>query len=117
MFRNPASCAIGGGVGQTEWKHRTLQVASDPQLEKSDWYRNVQKKPQVLIQVKHRKMEAVAERLPLEEAEREILDYARRYPRFLRALSRMIGYKVEDNEGDYRALAGLVPIIAFRPNA
>jgi len=82
--------------------------------EKSDWFRNVQKTPEVMIQVGHRQLEAVAERMPLEEAEREILNYARRYPRLLRVLARMIGYKVEDTEEDYRALAKLVPIVAFR---
>jgi deazaflavin-dependent oxidoreductase (nitroreductase family) len=83
--------------------------------EKSDWYRNIQKSPQVIIQVGRKRMEAVAERLSQEGAESEILDYARRYPRLLRALSRLMGYQVEDSEEDYRALARLVPVVAFYP--
>ena len=83
--------------------------------EKSDWYRNIKKTPEVTIQVGFRHLDAIAERLPLEDAEREILDYARRYPRMLRSLARVMGYHVEDTEDEYRALAGLVPIIAFRP--
>ena len=83
--------------------------------EKSDWYRNIKKTPEVTIQVSFRRLDAIAERMPLEEAEREILDYARRYPRILRGLARLIGYQMDDTEEEYRALAGLVPIVAFRP--
>jgi hypothetical protein len=57
-------------------------------------------------------MEAVAERLSQENTEREILDYAWRYPRLLR----LVGYQLEGSEQDYRALARLVPVVAFRPN-
>ncbi|MGD2159491.1 MAG: nitroreductase family deazaflavin-dependent oxidoreductase [Anaerolineales bacterium] len=83
--------------------------------EKSDWYRNIKKTPQVIVQVGRKRVEAVAERLSQEDAEREILDYARRYPRLLRALARLMGYQLEDSEQDYRALARLVPVVAFRP--
>jgi deazaflavin-dependent oxidoreductase (nitroreductase family) len=83
--------------------------------EKSDWYRNIQKTPQVIVQVGRKRVEAVAERLSQENAEREILDYARRYPRLLRALARLMGYQLEDSEQDYRALARLVPVVAFYP--
>jgi len=82
--------------------------------EKSDWFRNIQKTPQVTIQVGRRKTAAVAERLPLEEAERELLDYAQRHPRALRSLARILGYRIEDPEQDVRALAQVIPIVAFR---
>ncbi len=81
--------------------------------ERSDWFRNIQKTPQVTIQVGRRRMAAVAERLPLTEAERELLDYARRHPRALRTLARLLGHRIEGEE-DIRALARRIPIVAFR---
>ncbi|RME46693.1 MAG: nitroreductase family deazaflavin-dependent oxidoreductase [Chloroflexi bacterium] len=82
--------------------------------EKSDWFRNIMKTPQVTIQVGRRQMPAIAERLSLEDAERELLDYARRHPRALRNLARILGYRIENTEEDIRALAQMVPIVAFR---
>ena len=83
--------------------------------ENSDWYRNIQKTSDVTIQAVFRKLDVTAVRLPLEDAEREILTYAERHPRMLRSLARILGYSVEDTEEDYRALAGLMPVIALRP--
>ena len=82
--------------------------------ERSDWFRNIQKTPQVTIQVGRRKMAAVAERLSSEDAERELLDYARRHPRALRSLARLLGYRIENPEEDVRVLTQAVPIVAFR---
>jgi len=82
--------------------------------EKSDWFRNVMKTPQVEIQVGRRRVKALAQRLPLEEAERELLDYARRYPKVAQGLMRFIGYQVDDSEESYRELARRVPVVAFR---
>ncbi|MFQ5595096.1 MAG: nitroreductase family deazaflavin-dependent oxidoreductase [Anaerolineae bacterium] len=82
--------------------------------EKADWFRNIQKTPQVTIQVGRRNMAAIAERLPLEDAERELLDYARRHPTALRYLARILGYRVENTDEDVRALTQVVPIVAFR---
>jgi len=83
--------------------------------EKSDWFRNVQQTPQVTIQVGRRKMTAMAERLPVEEAERELLDYGHRHPKALRNLARILGYQIQNTDEDIRALARVLPIVAFRP--
>jgi deazaflavin-dependent oxidoreductase (nitroreductase family) len=83
--------------------------------EKSDWYRNVRKTPEVIIQVGRRRVRAVAELLPQEESESEILSYARRHPRMLPSLARLIGYQVGDTEEEYRALARLMSVVAFHP--
>jgi deazaflavin-dependent oxidoreductase (nitroreductase family) len=84
--------------------------------EKSDWFRNIQETPQVTVQIGRRKMSAVAARLPLEEAERELLDYARRHPRALRSLARILGYQIQNTDEDVRALARVLPVVAFRPS-
>ena len=95
-------------------EHDTYYVASGFG-EKSNWFRNIIKTPEVTIQVGRRRIEAIAERLPVEEAERELVDYARRRPRAFRALTRLLGYHVEDLEEGARVMARWIPIVAFRP--
>ncbi len=48
--------------------------------EQSDWVRNIQKTPEVIIHSGHQRSEAQAERLNPAEAARELHDYARRHP-------------------------------------
>jgi deazaflavin-dependent oxidoreductase (nitroreductase family) len=83
--------------------------------ERSDWYRNICQTPEAALTVGRRRLEVVAERLPPEEAERELADYARRYPTAARSLARLMGFQVEDAETDFPALARQLPLIAFRP--
>ncbi|MFQ6089367.1 MAG: nitroreductase family deazaflavin-dependent oxidoreductase [Candidatus Methanofastidiosia archaeon] len=83
--------------------------------EKSDWYRNIKKTPEVTINVGRRRLNVVAVRLERREAERELLDYAKRNPKVIRTLARLIGYRLDGTEEDYRALARKLPIVAFRP--
>jgi len=82
--------------------------------EKSDWFCNVQKTPQVTIQVGCKPLNAYAERLPLEQAELEILTYARRFHAQVGYLVRIAGYRVDGTEADYRALASVFPVVALR---
>jgi deazaflavin-dependent oxidoreductase (nitroreductase family) len=84
--------------------------------EKSDWYRNVMKKPQVIVQSGRKlRFDALAERLSSEDAELELLDYARRHPAALHELARFMGYRMENTETDIRALGRIIPILALRP--
>ena len=57
----------------------------------------------------------VAERLSPEGAERVMLDYGRRFPRLMKELARMMGYRIERRDEDYRALGRLVPVVRLRP--
>ena len=82
--------------------------------EKSDWFRNVQKNPRVIIQVGGRRLAAIAERLPIEQAEGEILNFARRFPALARTLVRVAGYRVDGTEADYRLLADGFPVVALQ---
>ena len=83
--------------------------------EKSNWLLNIQKAPEVLIQVGSRRMETVAVRLSPAEGQRELLDYARRYPFAFRAITRrMLGQPVAATEEECLRLAQLVPLIALR---
>ena len=82
---------------------------------KADWLRNVEKTPEVIITVGRRQLHARAERLGSEEAERAILAYAKRNPLAIRVLPRMMGYRLDGSEEDFRALAHLGIVVAFRP--
>ena len=83
--------------------------------EQADWFRNIQLTPEVEITVGRRCKEALAETLPQEDAERELLDYARRYPLAARLLTRLLGYRVDGSEEGYRTLARRLKIVRFYP--
>jgi deazaflavin-dependent oxidoreductase (nitroreductase family) len=83
--------------------------------EKSDWFRNVMKNPEVVIRSGGRTMDMRAERISPDEAEDEMLDYYRRHPATLRELARAMGYRTDGTEADVRALGRLVPMVAFTP--
>jgi deazaflavin-dependent oxidoreductase (nitroreductase family) len=82
---------------------------------KSDWYQNIQKTPQVHVQVGTKSWAAQAETLSPEAAEQIILNYGRKHPVLLGELARVMGYKIDGSEADMRALGHLVPMVAFRP--
>jgi len=83
--------------------------------EQADWFRNIQLTPEVEITVGHRCKEALAEILPQEDAEWELLDYARRHPLAARMLPRLLGYRVDGSEEGYRALARQLKVVRFYP--
>lgn len=83
---------------------------------KSDWYQNIQKIPEVMIQVGRDKMPVTAVILEPEESGKEMVDYAHRYPRAARELMRICGYKVDGSDDDYYFLGReYVPFVALIP--
>jgi deazaflavin-dependent oxidoreductase (nitroreductase family) len=83
--------------------------------ERTDWYRNILKKPEVIVNAGRRRWAARAERLPPGEAEMILLDYAHRHPLAIRELARVLGYRVDGTPADYAKLGRSIPIIALRP--
>ncbi len=83
--------------------------------EKADWYKNVTTHPQVTIQVGDKHLTAHAERLLVDQATNEMLDYNRRHPAALKTLAGILGYKSDGSEADVRFLATVIPIVAIRP--
>ena len=82
--------------------------------EQADWVKNVEKTPQVTVQIGQRSFLAQALRLPSEEAEAIVLAYARRYPHLFRILLRLLlGYRIGESEEDVRALARQSIVMAF----
>lgn len=84
--------------------------------EKSDWYKNIIKHPQVRIQVGNQEYKATAERLTASEAEEIMLEYGRKHPTALRELAKIMGYRIKNNDDEYRAIGRLLPIIAIHYN-
>lgn len=82
--------------------------------EKSDWFRNIQKRPEVTIQVGRQRMDARAEHLPQNESERELLDYAQRHPTALKNLAGILGYQLDGTEESLKTLSQVIPIVALR---
>jgi len=81
--------------------------------EGADWFRNVLADPAVEIEWGRKRLRRRARRVDAEEAERELLDYARRHPLASRILGRMLGLETQWREGNLRALAALMPVVAF----
>jgi len=81
----------------------------------ADWYRNLQKQPDVTIQVGRRKLDVIAEFLTPAEGAQEMVDYAHRHPTAARNLSKLMGYQVDGSEADYRKLGRELPFVVFRP--
>lgn len=84
--------------------------------ERSDWLRNIEHNPHVLLTVGGRRYAASAVRLSPAEAARELCDYAERRPRAFRYLARtLVRRGVSATEGDCQALAEVVPVLALQP--
>jgi deazaflavin-dependent oxidoreductase (nitroreductase family) len=84
--------------------------------ESADWFRNIQKRPEVVITVKNRRVEVSAAHLSTKEAEMELLDYARRHSFAFRYLAGLImGRQVNGIEESARSMSQSIPLVDFRP--
>ena len=82
--------------------------------EKSDWFQNVMQHPAVTIQVGGKRYATQAVRLPLEDAEEEMVSYGHRHPTVIKNLASLMGYSVDGSDERMRKLAALLPIISFK---
>ena len=81
-----------------------------------DWFRNIQKNPNVLVESGGRRLKAVAEQLPPDAAADELHGYAQRYPGTFRTITkRLLGQELDGSAESCRRLAADVPVIALRP--
>ena len=81
-----------------------------------DWFRNIQKNPNVVVQSGTRRLEAFAERLPPDVAAAELRSYAQRHPRAFRTITkRLLGQELDGSAESWRRLAAHVPMVALRP--
>lgn len=83
--------------------------------EKSDWLRNIEKTPDVFVQVGGSQFEATARRLSFEEAQRALLDYAQHHPATFQALAKlMTGQRLHGTAEECRLFARSVPLVALQ---
>lgn len=82
---------------------------------KSDWYRNIQLNPQVIVQCGRRRWAMVARLLTPDQAGEEMLGYANRHPLALRELAGFMGYRLDGSQEDIRALGQALAMVAFQP--
>lgn len=82
---------------------------------KSHWYLNILAHPEVDIQVGRRKIAVTAVPLEPEQSGEAMVDYARRYPKAAKNLSRLIGFNISTEE-EYRTVGrDAIPFIALKP--
>jgi len=82
----------------------------------ADWFRNIQRNPNVVVQSGGRRLVAVAERLPVDLAADELHGYAQRHPRAFRTITkRLLGQEIDGSAEACRRLAADVPVVALRP--
>jgi deazaflavin-dependent oxidoreductase (nitroreductase family) len=86
--------------------------------ERSQWFRNVQKTPDVAVRVGTRSFQATAKRLAQEEAADVLARYAERHPSAFKALSKaMVGEALGATREECLRLAQSVPLIELRPKS
>ncbi|CDR01897.1 nitroreductase family deazaflavin-dependent oxidoreductase [Streptomyces iranensis] len=83
----------------------------------AQWYRNVQRTPQVTIQVGRHRMAAVAQPLDPEGSGRLMAAYALLHPRLARGLMRMCGLKTDGSVEDYHRIGrDHIPFVRVLPD-
>lgn len=84
---------------------------------KSDWYLNVLKNPEVKVQAGNRRFEAEANQISSEEAQEVLWSYAQKHPTALRELTRlMLGEHLPPTHATCVQLAESIPLIALVPD-
>ncbi len=81
--------------------------------EKSHWYRNIMKTPQVTLQIGRRTVRATARRLDTATAEAILRKYAQKHPAALRELGKIIGLPYDGTPESLHHMAETLPVIAF----
>lgn len=82
---------------------------------RADWYRNIHACPEVTITVGARVISATATPLTSAEGAALMAAYAPRHPALARHLCRVMGYRVDGSESDYREVGSRIPFVRFVP--
>ena len=84
--------------------------------DKSDWFMNIRKNPEVVVNVGGKRFEAIAFQIMSGEAESVISKYAYKHPNAFRILSkRILGADVEITNTSFEKLAAYLPVICLQP--
>lgn len=83
--------------------------------EKSQWFKNIQQRPEAEIEAGGRHIRVTATRLSKQEAEHELRDYARRHPTAYRTIGSLIfGEQAVANAEEFARLARTIPVLVLR---
>jgi len=84
--------------------------------DKSDWFMNIQKNPEVVVNAGGRKFEALAFQLTSVDAEPVISKYAYQHPKGFQVLSkRVLGVDLGVTKKSFEELAAFLPVICLQP--
>lgn len=83
--------------------------------ERTDWYRNIQARPALEVQIGSKRYVPQQHFLSTEELLTILQDYEHRHPRGLRILFRHIGYPYDGSPEGLHAIAQALRGVAFRP--
>lgn len=82
----------------------------------ADWYRNIQRHPEVTLQLGGRRTPATARPLSPEQSGETVAAYAPRHPRTARRLMRICGIETDGTVEDYYLIGrDLIPIVEVTP--
>jgi deazaflavin-dependent oxidoreductase (nitroreductase family) len=83
---------------------------------KSDWYRNLLAHPDVSICVGNRSVVVRAKALSPEESGEAMVRYGKSYPRAAQEITRLMGFRADGTEEDYRKLGREeIPFVLLEP--
>lgn len=84
--------------------------------DKSDWFMNIRKNPEVVVNVGDKRFEAIAFQITSEAAESVISKYAYQHPKAFRILSkRILGADLRITKTSFEKLAAYLPVICLQP--
>jgi len=103
-------------VLRSDEAHNCYLVASG-WSEHSQWFKDIQQRPEVEIEVAGRRIKATATRLSEQQAEQELRDYAARHPAAYCTVGRLIfGDQTVANAEEFAQLARTMPVVVLRSN-
>ncbi len=83
---------------------------------RSDWYQNLQEKPEAMVLVGRRRFSAQAELLFTEESAQELARYSKEHTTAFRELTRIfLGHAMGGTELEIQTLAKKLPVVGFHP--
>jgi deazaflavin-dependent oxidoreductase (nitroreductase family) len=82
--------------------------------QKSDWYRNIQKTPQIQVNFHGKASRATARELDTQEGERVLSHYAQKHPLAMKELAKFMGYEINGSDNDIRQLSHELPLIELQ---
>lgn len=83
--------------------------------ESSSWYRNLQASPALEIRTGFDTYVPAQRFLKADQVYDELIDYLRRHPKAIRAITRLLGMRYDGSESQKQALAAHLRMVAFRP--